>query len=53
MYQKAGDFEAMARACPRMEGVHLVEGSGHWVQQERPEETGRLLAGFFRAHAGG
>ena len=35
-------------ACSRMAGVHLVEGAGHWVQQERPEETTRLLLGFSR-----
>jgi pimeloyl-ACP methyl ester carboxylesterase len=36
-------------ACAGMAGVHLVEGAGHWVQQERPEETVRLLLGFLRA----
>lgn len=28
------------------EGVVLVEGAGHWVQQERPKEVVRLLAEF-------
>jgi pimeloyl-ACP methyl ester carboxylesterase len=46
-YQKPGDFEAMqASACTRMTGVHLVEGAGHWVQQEQPEEVSRLLLDF-------
>jgi pimeloyl-ACP methyl ester carboxylesterase len=46
-YQKPGDFEAMqASACTRMTGVHLVEGAGHWVQQEQPEEVSRLLLYF-------
>lgn len=53
VYQKAGDLQAMARACPRMEGVHLLDGAGHWVQQEQATETARLLAGFFQAHAPG
>ena len=35
-------------ACARMEGVHLVPGAGHWVQQERPEEANELLLHFLR-----
>ncbi len=29
-------------------GTHLVPGAGHWVQQERPAETVRLLLDFLR-----
>ncbi|MGJ7507088.1 alpha/beta fold hydrolase [Variovorax sp. GT1P44] len=47
IYQKPGDFEAMqGRACTHMTGVHIVGGAGHWVQQEQPEEVGRLLLQF-------
>lgn len=43
-YQKPGDFEAMqASACTQLTGVHLVDGAGHWVQQEQPEAVVRLL----------
>ena len=35
-----------ASACTHMLGVHLVDGAGHWVQQEQPEETARLLLEF-------
>jgi pimeloyl-ACP methyl ester carboxylesterase len=28
--------------------VHLIAGAGHWVQQEQPEETARLLLRFLR-----
>jgi pimeloyl-ACP methyl ester carboxylesterase len=31
-----------------MLGVHLVEGAGHWVQQEQPEQVTRLLLAFLR-----
>ncbi len=50
VYQVPGAVERMREvACAGMAGVHLVEGAGHWVQQERPEETVRLLLGFLRA----
>jgi len=48
-YQSPGALEQMQKgACTDMRGVHLVEGAGHWVQQERPEEVSRLLIGFLR-----
>jgi pimeloyl-ACP methyl ester carboxylesterase len=48
-YQRPGVFEAMqASACTCMLGVHLVEGAGHWVQQEQPEQVSRLLLAFLR-----
>jgi pimeloyl-ACP methyl ester carboxylesterase len=53
-YQRPGVFEAMqTRACTRMIGCHLVDGAGHWVQQEQPTEVSRLLLQFLRANAGG
>ncbi len=36
-------------ACTQMLGVHLLEGAGHWVQQEQPEEVSKLLIEFVRA----
>ena len=50
IYQKPGDFEAMQeRVCTRMLGCHLVDGAGHWVQQEQPEAASRLLLDFLRS----
>ena len=50
VYQKPGDFEKMQNsACSRMLGCHLVEGAGHWVQQEQPQEVSRLLLEFLAA----
>jgi pimeloyl-ACP methyl ester carboxylesterase len=46
-FQKPGLLETMqASACTRMLGCHFVDGAGHWVQQEQPEETARLLLDF-------
>jgi pimeloyl-ACP methyl ester carboxylesterase len=51
-YQRPGIFEAMQKtACTRMIGVHLIEGAGHWVQQEQPAEVSRLLLQFLKAAA--
>ena len=48
-YQRPGVFEAMqTTACTRMLGCHLVDGAGHWVQQEQPDEVTRLLLQFFK-----
>jgi pimeloyl-ACP methyl ester carboxylesterase len=48
-YQRPGVFEAMqASACSRMLGCHLIDGAGHWVQQEQPAEVSRLLIAFLR-----
>jgi len=48
-YQRSGDPEKMLRhACTQFRGFHLVDGAGHWVQQEQPGETSRLLLEFLR-----
>jgi pimeloyl-ACP methyl ester carboxylesterase len=47
VYQAPGAFEAMqTRACADMRGCHLVDGAGHWVQQEQPEAVSALLRDF-------
>lgn len=47
IHQQPGGIEAMQeRACTRFEALHLVEGAGHWVQQERPGEVASLLIEF-------
>jgi len=46
-YQTPGSFERMqSSACREMLGCHLVDGAGHWVQQEQPEKVSELLLGF-------
>lgn len=34
---------------PRLTKSVILEGSGHWIQQERPEETNALLIEFLKA----
>ncbi len=49
IFQTPGALERMQRdACTRMRGCHLIEGAGHWVQQEQPGQVTELLLGFLR-----
>ena len=46
-YQSPGSFERMQeRVCTDMRAVHLVDGAGHWVQQEQAEVVSRLVLEF-------
>ncbi|MEJ0077031.1 MAG: alpha/beta hydrolase [Alphaproteobacteria bacterium] len=46
--QFPGAFERMPEVCTQWQGAHLIEGAGHWGQQEQPEEVARLLLDFLR-----
>ena len=47
IYQVPGALEKMKTcACTQMMNLHLVEGAGHWVQQEKPKKVNELLLGF-------
>jgi len=35
-------------ACTQWRGTYVVDGAGHWVQQEQPEEVIPLLLQFVR-----
>ena len=49
VYQNPGSLERMQKvACTAMRGTHLVEGAGHWVQQEQPAEVSKLLVQFLK-----
>jgi pimeloyl-ACP methyl ester carboxylesterase len=49
VYQTPGAVEKMnGTACTRMTGVHLLDGAGHWVQQEQAEKVTELLLEFLR-----
>jgi pimeloyl-ACP methyl ester carboxylesterase len=46
-YQRPGNIERMQQsACTRMLGCHLIDGAGHWVQQEQPDRVRELLIDF-------
>src|SRR6266702_3631377 len=52
VYQTPGAVDKMrATACTRMVGFHLLDGAGHWVQQEQPEQLSRLLLAFLQEYA--
>jgi pimeloyl-ACP methyl ester carboxylesterase len=49
-YQSPGAYERMQeRACTDMRSTPLVAGAGHWVQQEQPGETTRLIRDFLNS----
>ncbi|WP_349369800.1 alpha/beta hydrolase [Salinarimonas sp.] len=52
VYQVPGAFEAMAtRASSDFRGATLIEGAGHWVQQEQPERTAAAVLAFLEGCA--
>src|SRR5712691_3510614 len=52
VYQTPGAVDKMRNsACTHMVGFHLLDGAGHWVQQEQPELVNALLVQFLRDYA--
>ena len=53
VHQRAGRLEAMRdKICTDLRGIHLLEGAGHWVQQERPEAVSRLMLALLQGRQG-
>ena len=47
IHQSPGALDAMQiRACADFRGLQLIEGAGHWVQQEQPAGVVTHLLGF-------
>ncbi|HEY3845554.1 MAG TPA: alpha/beta hydrolase [Acetobacteraceae bacterium] len=52
VYQNPGAVERMQQtACSRFLGCHLIDGAGHWLQQEQPAQVAELLLCFLRQQA--
>ncbi len=54
IYQRpGGDMLKMRNdVLTNMVGCHLIEGAGHWVQQEQPEKVSALLLDFLNRQRG-
>jgi pimeloyl-ACP methyl ester carboxylesterase len=49
VYQNPGALERLeSTICTNYRGTHLVDGAGHWVQQEQPDQVSRLILDFLR-----
>ena len=49
VYQTPGAVDKMRNsACTKMVGFHLIDGAGHWVQQEQPQQVSALMMEFLR-----
>ena len=46
-YTAAGAAE-LARWAPKLKDSVVVEGAGHWIQQERPDEINRRIVDFLK-----
>ncbi|MEU3605436.1 alpha/beta hydrolase [Streptomyces sp. NPDC035033] len=42
-------IDAYPTTLPALSASHLLDGCGHWVQQERPDEVNRLLTDWLAA----
>lgn len=51
IYQTPGAIEHMRdQVCSSMKDIALIEGAGHWVQQEQSQAVIENLAAFLRTH---
>ena len=49
VYQNPGALERLEKnVTTKYQGTHLVDGAGHWVQQEQPEVVSKLIVEFLR-----
>src|SRR5262245_29750143 len=49
VFQGPGAFERMqTTVCTRMVATHLLDGAGHWADQEQPEQVSKLIVEFLQ-----
>jgi pimeloyl-ACP methyl ester carboxylesterase len=48
-FQEPGAVENMDKICTDFRGVRYVEGTGHWLPQERPQEAVEEILGLIRS----
>jgi pimeloyl-ACP methyl ester carboxylesterase len=48
----AAAIERFGQTLPGLRGSHILDGCGHWIQQERPDETSRLLIDWLQGLPG-
>jgi len=41
-------LDAFPTTLPGLRGSHILDGPGHWIQQERPDEVNHLLIEFLK-----
>jgi pimeloyl-ACP methyl ester carboxylesterase len=52
VYQNPGALERLEKnVTTKYRGTHLVDGAGHWVQQEQPQVLSALLIEFLKGKA--
>jgi pimeloyl-ACP methyl ester carboxylesterase len=52
-YSAPGAVDFMkTEATTRMSGIELIDGAGHWIQQEQPGRLGTLLLAFTKEVGG-
>ena len=52
-YSAPGALDLMrTKAATRMEGIELIDGAGHWIQQEQPVRLSELLLAFIKEVGG-
>ncbi|HEY1651751.1 MAG TPA: alpha/beta hydrolase [Acidimicrobiales bacterium] len=49
VFMQPGSIDAMQAALPDFRGGTVVDGAGHWIQQERPAEANAALLSFLDA----
>jgi pimeloyl-ACP methyl ester carboxylesterase len=48
-YQEPGAIEAYPTSCTQFKGVKLIDGAGHWPQQEQPEKVVDAILDFLES----